>query len=159
MADLRALVILAACAFSGACIAGYAQLAPPVGWSPTSVGGSAGTFNLGNAANGSSLVGNTVRTTASLNVGGRAISVPASMRFAQNAPKFLAGRVGSALAIGGGAALTGGLSVAAALLLPIAVEWWQQTEFEWDGNKWLQKKEGAERLLDRCLWLWAVSNS
>src|SRR5256885_7049371 len=54
MADLRALVILAACAFSGACIAGYAQLAPPVGWSPTSVGGSAGTFNLGNAANGRS---------------------------------------------------------------------------------------------------------
>ncbi|ORU87550.1 hypothetical protein ACC43_01765, partial [Francisella tularensis subsp. holarctica] len=34
-----------------------------------------------------------------------------------------------------------GLSVAAALLLPIAVEWWQQTEFEWDGNKWLQKKK------------------
>ncbi|OWG16903.1 hypothetical protein KDK82_0364 [Delftia sp. K82] len=141
MAYLRALVILAACAFSGACIAGYAQLAPPVGWSPTSVGGSAGTFNLGNAANGSSLVGNTVRTTASLNVGGRAISVPASMRFASNAPKFLAGRVGASLALGGSAALTGGLSVAAALLLPIAVEWWQQTEFEWDGNKWLQKKK------------------
>ncbi len=135
------LVSSIAFAFCGHVYAGYAQLAPPTGWTPTSVGGSAGTFNYGKAANGASLVGNTVRTSASLNVGGRAISVPAAMRLSSNAPKFLAGRVGAALALGGSAALTGGLSVAAALLLPIAVEWWQQTEFEWDGNKWLQKKK------------------
>lgn len=92
MADLRALVIVASAVFSGGAHAGYAQLAPPVGW--TSGGGLAsgagGSFNFGKAANTAQLVNGTVRTNAALNVGGRVVSVPATLRFAANAPRIAA---------------------------------------------------------------------
>ncbi|MFG0609407.1 IgG-binding virulence factor TspB family protein [Delftia sp. WSY_14] len=94
MADLRALVIAVSAFFSGVAHAGYAQLAPPTGWSPGSglASGAGGAFNFPNAANSAQLVNGTVRTNASLNVGGRAVSIPATVRFAANAP-----RVASAL--------------------------------------------------------------
>ncbi|WP_212645391.1 virulence factor TspB C-terminal domain-related protein [Delftia sp. PE138] len=77
--------------FSASSYAGYAQLAPPVGWSPGAglSSGAGGAFNFGNAANSAQLVNGTVRTSAALNVGGRAVSVPATMRFAANAPKII----------------------------------------------------------------------
>lgn len=83
------LVAALACAFAaGSVHAGYAQLAPPAGW--TSTPGVSGSFAIGNASNAATLANGTVRTNAALNVGGRAISVPASMRFAANAPRIAA---------------------------------------------------------------------
>lgn len=87
-----ALKAAAAVLFSCSAIAahaGYAQLAPPAGWA-TSPGASA-TFTVGNAANASTLANGTVRTSAALNVAGRTVSIPASMRFAANAPRIAAG--------------------------------------------------------------------
>lgn len=90
MADLRALVIAVSAFFSGVAHAGYAQLAPPTGWSAGSglASGAGGSFNFGTAANTAQLVNGTVRTNAALNVGGRAVSIPATMRFAANAPRI-----------------------------------------------------------------------
>jgi hypothetical protein len=65
--------------------AGYAQLAPPAGWST-----SAGAATYVRAANESWTAAGTVRTNASLNVGGRAVTMPASMRFAANAGRVAA---------------------------------------------------------------------
>ncbi len=67
---------------SGNASAGYAQVAPPVGWSP-------GVFNTGAAvANEASYLNGYVRTTGILNVAGRSVTVPAAMRFAANAGQF-----------------------------------------------------------------------
>lgn len=73
-------------AFSSSAFAGYAQLAPPVGWSAGTATSSA---TYASASNGAWLQ-NTVRTSASLNVGGRAVTVPVSMRLASNAPRIAA---------------------------------------------------------------------
>lgn len=73
--------------------AGYAQLSPPSFWSPTPVGGSVGTFNVGAAANDAIISNGAVRTNAALNVGGRAIQVPVSMRLAANASKISAAAI------------------------------------------------------------------
>lgn len=87
-----AVAISLCCAFA---YAGYAQLAPPLGWSAGNglSSGAGGAFNFGNAANSAQLVNGTVRTNAALNVGGRAVSIPATMRFAANAPKVAAGLI------------------------------------------------------------------
>ena len=62
--------------------AGYAQPSPPSGW-----GGSAGSWTY-RAANASEWLNGTVRTNAALNVGGRAVSIPAALRVAANAGTF-----------------------------------------------------------------------
>lgn len=64
--------------------AGYAQAIPPAGFSRT---GDAWTYR---AANANEWLANTVRTNATLNVGGRSITLPAAMRMASNAPRFAA---------------------------------------------------------------------
>lgn len=89
--DHRAALILAASLFCGSVHAGYAQLASPSGWSGG--GGAAATFSYPSAANAATLTENTVRTNASLNVGGRAVQVPASMRLAANAPRIAAAAI------------------------------------------------------------------
>lgn len=70
--------------------AGYAQLAPPAGWSAG--GGSGGSMNVPTAAaaNGGSYSGGNVRTNPGLGVGGRMASIPASSRMAANAGRFAA---------------------------------------------------------------------
>lgn len=75
--------------------AGYAQLAPPSGWSPGGgLAGPGGAVNIPTAAsNGGSYSGGTVRVNPALNVGGRAVTVPAAQRLAVNA-----GRVAAAAA-------------------------------------------------------------
>lgn len=65
--------------------AAYANAVPPQGWSPGT--GAGATYR---AAANESWLSSTVRTNASLNVGGRAIQVPATMRLAANAPRFAA---------------------------------------------------------------------
>lgn len=62
--------------------AGYAQPSPPSGW-----GGSAGSWTY-RAANASEWLSGTVRTNASLSVGGRTVAIPAAIRVAANAGTF-----------------------------------------------------------------------
>lgn len=64
--------------------AGYAQVSPPA-----AVVGA--TVKTGSA--GLSWINNAVRFNGSLNIGGRAIVVPAAMRFAANAPRIIAGAI------------------------------------------------------------------
>ena len=98
--DHRIRLILAASLLCcGVAHAGYAQLAPPVGWSPGgALAGPGGSVNVPTAAaNGGSYATGTVRTNPALNVGGRAVAVPAAQRMAVNA-----GRVAAAAAFAPG---------------------------------------------------------
>lgn len=105
--------------------AGYAQLAPPVGWSAGSglASGAGGTFSFGNAANSAYLVNGTVRTNAALSVGGRAVSVPATMRFSANASRI------AAVAIYANPALRTAVTVAGWLLAAKLV--WDESKGAW----------------------------
>lgn len=76
---------------AGSAFAGYAQATPPAGWS--SGGGAGGSFTGTKAANGATFLSGSVSTNASLNVGGRAVSMPATMRFAANAPRVAAAAI------------------------------------------------------------------
>lgn len=88
--DHRAALILAASLLCGSAHAGYAQLAAPEGWS---AGGGAATFRYPSAANAATFSNGTVLTNASLNVGGKAVQVPASMRIAANAGRIAAAAI------------------------------------------------------------------
>jgi len=87
--------LVSAAVLSLACVgayAGYAQVAPPPGWS-AGAGGAGGLFNGVAAGNSAQFLESTVRTNAALNVGGRAVSVPATLRFAANAPRIAAAAI------------------------------------------------------------------
>lgn len=104
-------------------LAGYAYPSPPAGYSRV---GDAWTYR---AANASEWLGSTVRTNATLNVGGRAVTIPAALRMAANAPRFAAASIftpaGYALA-------------AASVLGPIAYDLWNQHKVRWneDAEQW-----------------------
>ena len=103
--------LIAALAFSAApAFAGYAQATPPVGWSAG--GGAGGAFTGTKAANGATFLSGSVSTNASLNVGGRAVSMPATMRFAANAPRVAAAAVMLHPGIRTAAAVAGWLGLA-----------------------------------------------
>lgn len=89
--DHRAALILAASLLCGSVHAGYAQLAPPEGWSGG--GGAAATYRYPSAANAASYSGGAVRANAILNVGGKAVTVPAAMRMASNAGRIAAAAI------------------------------------------------------------------
>lgn len=89
--DHRAALILAVSLFCGSVHAGYAQLAPPEGWSGG--GGAAATYRYPSAANAASYSGGAVKANAILNVGGKAVMVPASMRMASNAGRIAAAAI------------------------------------------------------------------
>lgn len=89
--DHRAALILAVSLLCGSVHAGYAQLAPPPGW--TGGGGAAATFSYPSAANAATFSNGTVLTNTSLNVGGKAVRVPASMRIAANAGRIAAAAI------------------------------------------------------------------
>lgn len=79
---------LCALALGGFSITGhtaYANAQPPAGWSAGT--GAGATYR---AAANESWLSSTVRTNASLNVGGKAVQLPATMRLAANAPRFAA---------------------------------------------------------------------
>ena len=86
-AKLIAVLVLA---FAGTAHAGYAQAVPPAGFSELDRAASSGRWGYAKAAN-EAWTSATVRTTASLNVGGRTVTMPAAMRFASNAPRYAAG--------------------------------------------------------------------
>lgn len=135
MDRLAKLVIAAAALCAGSAHAGYAQLASPAGWS-------AGTAEFGNtyraAANGSWMNG-VSRASTVINAGGKAVTMPAALRMSANAPRFVASRIGVALAGGPASLLVGGLTVGAALALPYVAEWWKDTPYEWTGEGWIKK--------------------
>lgn len=89
--DHRATLIFAASLLCGSVHAGYAQLAPPEGWSGG--GGAAATYRYPSAANAASYSGGAVRANAILNVGGKAVTVPAAMRMASNAGRIAAAAI------------------------------------------------------------------
>lgn len=89
--DHRAALIFAASLLCGSVHAGYAQLAPPEGWSGG--GGAAATYRYPSAANAASYSGGAVRANAILNVGGKAVTVPAAMRMASNAGRIAAAAI------------------------------------------------------------------
>lgn len=118
-------------AFSSSAFAGYAQLKPPQGFTPSTATSPATYAKAANEA----WLQKTVRTSASLNVGGRAVTVPVSMRLSANAGQYLTGRIGAGL-LGGPA----GLAVTAGLLvLPSVIDWYsQQSIYKWQpiGQRW-----------------------
>lgn len=126
MAFAWRLIWLAFCLIGGPALAGYAQAVPPVGWSgavaPTGAGGS---FQFSPAANAAVYQG-TVRTTATVNAAGRAVVVPAAMRFAANAPLY------AARAVFGNPAL--------ALVAGGVAYWLSQSNIRWDDGlqKWVK---------------------
>lgn len=91
---IKALIAASLLSLSGLACAGYAQATPPKGWVPPPAGsGAPGGFVGTNAANTATFVQNTVRTNASLNVGGRIVTIPAQFRFAQNASRYAAAAI------------------------------------------------------------------
>ncbi|WP_313605833.1 virulence factor TspB C-terminal domain-related protein [Comamonas jiangduensis] len=114
--------LIAALALSaGSAFAGYAQATPPSGWSAG--GGAGGAFTGTKAANGASFLGGSVSTNASLNVGGRAVSMPATMRFAANAPRIAATAIMLNPYLRGAATIAGWLGLAGLLYDPISGLW------------------------------------
>lgn len=91
---IKALIAASLLSLSGLACAGYAQAIPPKGWVPPPAGsGAPGGFVGTSAANTATFAQNTVRTNASLNVGGRIVTIPAEFRFAQNAPRYAAAAI------------------------------------------------------------------
>lgn len=91
---IKALIAASLLSLSGLACAGYAQATPPKGWVPPPAGsGAPGGFVGTSAANTATFAQNTVRTNASLNVGGRIVTIPAQFRFAQNAPRYAAAAI------------------------------------------------------------------
>lgn len=133
--DHRAALILAASLLCGSVHAGYAQLAPPLDWSggggPSA--GPGGTY--GPASNAASYSNGALRSKVTLPVGGRPVQVPAAMRIAANAPRALALRVGTAVAVGGSGLLTGGLSMVAFAALPFALDWFNRAGVTYSPEK------------------------
>jgi hypothetical protein len=97
------------------------------------------------AANGEKWLNSTVRTNAALNVGGRAVQVPAAMRMAANAPRVLAAAVVPSFPLGLAVA---GLSVAAMLAEPAFREWMgEAARFSGNGigpgGEWQMRESGG----------------
>lgn len=114
--------LIAALALSaGSAFAGYAQATPPAGWSAG--GGTGGAFTGTKAANGATFLSGSVSTNASLNVGGRAVSMPATMRFAANAPRVAAAAVMLHPGLRTAASIAGWLGLAGLFYDPISGLW------------------------------------
>jgi Neisseria meningitidis TspB protein len=131
MAHISALVALFLAFLASTAHAGYAQATPPAGWSPATTATERGMYRA--AANEAWDASNTIRTTASMNTGGRAVTMPAAMRMASNAPRFAARAM-----FGHPLLLVGGLA------LPYAFEWAQSKGFFWnEQEKRWEKQESS----------------
>lgn len=141
--------------------AGYAQLAPPAGYSPGGGPGGSMTVPTAAAANGASYLNGTVRTNAALNVGGRAVVVPAAARMASNAGRFAAAAVMLHPALRTGVAVAGWLGLAGFLYDAATGLWGQKdsdalvsTGYQYlDRNGvWTRDQDAACKSLDRDTW-------
>jgi hypothetical protein len=143
--------LIAAFALSaGSAFAGYAQATPPAGWSAG--GGTGGAFTGTKAANGATFLSSSVTTNASLNVGGRAVSMPATMRFAANAPRVAATAIMMNPYLRGAAVIAGWIGLGS-LFYDEASGLWKLPdsnatpssgyEYSMDGVTWYPSKQAA----------------
>lgn len=112
------------CLGTTAAHAGYAQAKPPQGWSTSG-------FNGPKAANNTSYYPGGVRTSPTINVGGKAVTMPANLGFAANAPRFAGAVLFANPYIRGAAAIAGWLGVAG-LVYDAASGLWQKQGQESD---------------------------
>lgn len=127
---VKALIAASLLSLSGLACAGYAQATPPKGWVPPPAGsGAPGGFVGTSAANTATFIQNTVRTNASLNVGGRIVTIPAQFRFAQNASRYAAAAIMRHPYIRTAAAVASWLGVAGLIYDEISGLW---TSFDTD---------------------------
>lgn len=110
------------CLGTTAAHAGYAQAKPPQGWSTSG-------FNGLKAANNTSYYPGGVRTSPTINVGGKTITMPANLRFAANAPRFAGAVLFANPYIRGAAAIAVWLGVAG-LVYDAASGLWQKPDDE-----------------------------
>lgn len=82
----KLLAVLAAIVVSGHAHAGYANPSPPMGWGGNSSSG----WTYSRTAANSAWSGGSAAAQVTQNVGGRAVTMPASMRMAANAGKYVA---------------------------------------------------------------------
>lgn len=108
------------CLGTTAAHAGYAQAKPPQGWSTSG-------FNGPKAANNTSYYPGGVRTSPTINVGGKTVTMPANLRFAANAPRFAGAVLFANPYIRGAAAIAGWLGVAG-LVYDAASGLWQKPD-------------------------------
>ncbi|MDR7377639.1 hypothetical protein J2X19_002318 [Rhodoferax ferrireducens] len=134
---IRTLLALLCSFVSAASYAGYAQLAPPTGWS-AGTGTERATYRA--AANEAWAATNTVRTTAALNVGGRAVEVSAAMRMAANAPRFAAR-----------ALFVNPWVIAGTIAAPYAFEWAQSKGYFVKDGAW---QKGEIQICSSACWLY-----
>lgn len=125
--DYRKYSIISALLVAGPVFAGYAQLKPPVGW--VAGGGAGGSYRvpLAAAANNASYSAGQLATTASIDILGRPVIMPAISRFAANAPRFAAAAIYAHPYIRVGSAIAAWLA-AGALVYDVASNVWQQAD-------------------------------
>lgn len=129
---LNTVVLFAAFLFSCSAYAGYAQIKPPTGWSPSNSIGSPGVFKTGPASNQNTYKGTTVLTNGALEIGGQSVVVPASMRLAANAAT-----IGATFAFGNPAVFAA-LTVGSAAYL-----YYQQQGLKVENGVWVKTDPGA----------------
>lgn len=140
--QLAAACLLAFAGFSAH--AGYAQLAPPPGFAPMPAAAPIARYGYA-AANEAAWVNQTVRTTASLNVGGQAVKIPVAMRLAANAPRF------ASAALFAHPGLRAAIGIAS--LLAAAKVMWDESK-----QQWVKVTEGQEEFpTDTVYWTTAHS--
>lgn len=112
--------------------AGYAYVSPPAGWGGSAASG--WTFNTGAAANGERWVNGSVTTRVTTNVGGRMVTMPASMRMAANAGQFVLRNIAGRHPAG----------IAAMVIIPAVAAWLVDSGIRWNSetNQWEYKREG-----------------
>jgi hypothetical protein len=119
---------LVAAFFSLPAFAGYAEAVPPSGWSSgEGVGG-----KYQRPANSPSWNTGSATANVTTNVGGRTVTMNASMRMAANAGKFIAGRMFNPW------------WVAAGIAIPLAMQWFDsQGGFKFLDGQWHKVNTGA----------------
>lgn len=99
----------------------YVQATPPAGWSAG--GGAGGSVTGTKTAINSMFSTGSVSTSASLNMGGRNVALPASLRFAPNASRVAATAIMLNPYLRGAATIAGWLGLAGLLYDPISGLW------------------------------------
>ena len=141
MAYIKRLVVFLLFLLPAFSWAGYAQLTPPPSWSAGTgaVVGAGGAFNASQAvaANAATLSAEgTVLTNASLNVGGRMVTIPASMRFAANAGRFAANFIVANPYVRTGLAIASWLQIGNIVWDEVEQRWVKQADMYQDASEY-----------------------
>lgn len=125
---LRWLFVAQLLGTAGAAFAGYASAIPPAGFSGSAAAG----WAYKAAANETITAAQTVRTSATLNVGGRIVTMPATMKFAANASTYAARFM-----------FTSPLVLGATIAIPFALDWANQKGFFLEEGIWKKNTPSA----------------